>query len=84
MQCPVCGFPSYVCETDSLEAEVVAYLRTEVPRWCPDQGLCPRCADLYRVRAGVFGRFPASGAPNRRGRRAQLAESAHRPAIPGM
>ncbi len=58
LRCPVCGSPTFVCETgESLEVEVVACLRAERPRWRPEQGLCPRCADLYRVRAGVFGRI---------------------------
>ena len=57
-RCPVCGSPTYVRETgDSLEREVVACLRAEKPHWRPEKGLCPRCADLYRVRAGVFGRI---------------------------
>ncbi len=57
IRCPVCGSPTYVPETgNSLEREMVAYLRVEKPHWRPEQGLCPRCADLYRVRAGVFGR----------------------------
>ncbi|MEE8525907.1 MAG: hypothetical protein V3T72_18380 [Thermoanaerobaculia bacterium] len=59
MRCPVCGSPTYVRETgDSLEGEVVACLQAEKPHWRPEQGLCPRCADLYRVRSGVFGAAP--------------------------
>lgn len=57
-RCPLCGFPSAVGPSSDLEREVVALLRREKPRWRPEQGLCPRCADLYRVRAGVFARLP--------------------------
>ncbi len=68
IRCPVCGSPTYLRETgDSLEGEVVAHLREEKPHWRPEQGLCPRCADLYRVRAGVFGRpRPAVAIPRNR------------------
>ncbi|MCP3963990.1 MAG: hypothetical protein GY719_39660 [bacterium] len=61
IRCPVCGSPTYLRETGaSLEGEVVACLRAERPQWRPEQGLCPRCADLFRVRAGVFARAPLS------------------------
>ncbi len=64
IRCPVCGSPTYVPEAgDSLEGEVVACLRAERPRWRPEQGLCPRCADLYRVRAGIFSHPRPAGSP---------------------
>jgi len=54
--CPLCRFPSAVHEVDGLEPEVVAAVRAAHPRWRRERGLCPRCADLYRARAGVFAR----------------------------
>lgn len=65
-RCSMCGFPSVACETAELEREVVALLRVEKPRWRPEQGLCPRCADLYRVRAGVFTPESSARAPTAR------------------
>jgi hypothetical protein len=52
MRCPVCRFPTYVFEPgpERLPPDVIARVQEDFPRWQPDQGICPQCAELYRAR----------------------------------
>ncbi len=50
-RCPLCRFPTYVW-SPPLEPRVVSIVRLDFPRWQPDEGVCERCAELYRMRAG--------------------------------
>jgi hypothetical protein len=55
--CPLCNFPAYVW-IESLDEELCEAVREDYPAWGPEEGICERCADLYRFRV----EFPDSGA----------------------
>lgn len=50
-RCSLCGFPTYSLEPEPvcLPAEVVTQIIRDFPDWCPSDGLCVQCADLYRT-----------------------------------
>lgn len=50
-RCSLCGFPTYSLEPEPvcLPAEVVTQITRDFPDWCPSDGLCVQCADLYRT-----------------------------------
>ena len=53
--CPLCGFPTFAWEpSESLEARTVRSISSEFPRWRSEQGLCTRCAAIYRVNQKQF------------------------------
>jgi hypothetical protein len=47
--CPLCRFPSHAFEPspEKLDAEVLAAISQDFPRWTAALGLCVQCADLY-------------------------------------
>jgi hypothetical protein len=48
--CPLCGFPTFVwAAAEALAEQTTNAIRTEFPQWTPDQGVCARCATIYRV-----------------------------------
>jgi hypothetical protein len=49
--CPLCKFPTYEWARD-LEEDVAEAVRGDFPQWQSEQGICERCAELYRMRAG--------------------------------
>jgi len=62
-RCPLCGFPTYAFEPETLSPEVTAQIVQDFPRWLPSHGLCRQCADLYRARqssANAARRLPGS------------------------
>jgi hypothetical protein len=50
-RCPLCGFPTYVW-SPPLESRVVSIVQSDFPTWHPEVGMCDRCAEHYRIRAG--------------------------------
>ena len=49
-RCPLCKFPTYAW-SPPLEPHVAAILQLDFPNWHPDDGVCDRCAELYRMLA---------------------------------
>ena len=51
-RCPLCRFPVASLDThaERLSAAALAILRADFPAWCPEQGLCVQCLDLYAAR----------------------------------
>jgi hypothetical protein len=51
-RCPLCGFPTFELERSpaGLPPEVRRVIASEFADWRPEQGICPQCADLYRLR----------------------------------
>ncbi|MCZ7646163.1 MAG: hypothetical protein M5U26_12890 [Planctomycetota bacterium] len=49
--CPVCGFPSTVWapNPERLSHGAQEYLRTRLPQWSPEQGLCEQCEEMLTV-----------------------------------
>jgi hypothetical protein len=49
--CPLCRFPTHAFEPapERLDAEVLAAISQDFPKWRPALGLCAQCADLYRA-----------------------------------
>jgi len=53
--CPLCGFPSFDwVEEVTEDEEVVKILKKDFPDWEPHDGVCSRCAEYYKVRAGKW------------------------------
>lgn len=54
-RCPLCGFPAAEFEPGpaGLPSDVLRAIASEFAAWRPEQGLCPQCADLYRLRPEV-------------------------------
>lgn len=53
--CPLCGFPSYDWLSDVAEDEdVVKVLKEDFPDWEPQDGVCSRCSEYYKVKAGKW------------------------------
>lgn len=51
--CPLCQFPTHAWAND-LPEKVLALVRHDFPNWTIEQGICERCAELYRVKAGEW------------------------------
>ncbi|MDP6560669.1 MAG: hypothetical protein QF619_11230, partial [Candidatus Binatia bacterium] len=47
--CPLCNFPTYVW-TEDFGEELCEAVRGDYPKWGLEEGICERCADLYRFR----------------------------------
>ena len=48
--CPLCGFPTFAwASPERLTESAVSAIRTEFPRWTPEQGACARCSEIYRL-----------------------------------
>jgi len=53
--CPLCGFPSFDWVEEAAEDEdIVKVLKEDFPDWKPQDGVCSRCAEYYKVRAGKW------------------------------
>jgi len=46
-RCPLCTFPTYAW-SPPLDAHIVPMLQRDFPNWLPEEGVCDRCAELYR------------------------------------
>lgn len=68
-RCPLCGCPTHAFEADPLQLPPAAraWIRRSAPDWEPADGLCGRCADLFRARAQTGAPAPGSTAPAERG-----------------
>jgi hypothetical protein len=51
--CPLCRFPTYEW-TQALDATVIGAIQQDFPQWQSQQAVCERCAELYRLRAGIW------------------------------
>jgi len=50
--CPLCGFPTFAwASMESVKDTVLDAVRREFPNWNSEQGLCRRCAEVYRAAA---------------------------------
>jgi len=53
--CPLCGFPSFDwVEEVAEDEEVVKFLKKDFPDWEPHDGVCSRCAEYYKIKAGKW------------------------------
>ncbi|ODS34601.1 MAG: hypothetical protein SCARUB_00181 [Candidatus Scalindua rubra] len=53
--CTLCGFPSFEWVEDiESDEEVVKILKEDFPDWSPHDGVCPRCVEYYKVKAGKW------------------------------
>lgn len=47
--CPLCGFATFAwADTHGLSIQTMRAIRVEFPNWAPVQGVCRRCAEIYR------------------------------------
>lgn len=48
--CPLCHFPTFDwADVAALNGETLAKLRDQFPQWTPDQGVCGRCVEIYKL-----------------------------------
>ena len=48
--CPLCDFPTFHwADKILLEPAIVESITAEFPTWTPEQGLCQRCADVFKA-----------------------------------
>lgn len=53
--CTLCGFPSFDWVEEVAEDEdIVKILKEDFPDWEPQDGVCSRCAEYYKVKAGKW------------------------------
>lgn len=53
--CPLCGFPSFDwVEEVATDEEIVKGLKEDFPDWEPHDGVCARCAEYYKIKAGKW------------------------------
>jgi len=53
--CTLCGFPSFDWVEEAAEDEdVVKILKEDFPDWEPQDGVCSRCAEYYKIKAGKW------------------------------
>ena len=53
--CKLCGFPSYDwIEEIGDDEEIVNIIREDFPDWSIKDGICSRCAEHYKIRAGKW------------------------------
>lgn len=53
--CPLCGFPSFDWVEEAGEDEdIVKIIKSDFPDWEPHNGVCSRCAEYYKLRAGKW------------------------------
>ena len=53
--CTLCGFPSFDWAEEAAEDEdIVKILKEDFPDWEPQDGVCSRCAEYYKVKAGKW------------------------------
>ncbi len=53
--CTLCGFPSFDWAEEAAEDEdIVKVLKEDFPDWKPQDGVCSRCAEYYKIKAGKW------------------------------
>ncbi len=53
--CPLCGFPSFDwVEEVANDEETAKVINEEYPDWKPQDGVCSRCAEYYKIKAGKW------------------------------
>ena len=53
--CTLCGFPSFDWVEEAAEDEdIVKFLKEDFPDWKPQDGVCSRCAEYYKIKAGKW------------------------------
>ncbi len=53
--CPLCGFPSYDwIEEVANDEDTAKVINEEFPDWKPQDGVCSRCAEYYKIKAGKW------------------------------
>ena len=53
--CPLCGFPSFDwIEEVAQDKDVAKIINEEFPDWKPQDGVCERCAEYYKIQAGKW------------------------------
>jgi hypothetical protein len=53
--CPLCGFPSFNwIEEVANDEEVAKIINEEFPDWKSQDGVCERCAEYYKIKAGKW------------------------------
>ena len=53
--CTLCGFPSFDWVEEAAEDEdIVKVLKEDFPDWEPQDGVCSRCAEYYKIKAGKW------------------------------
>ncbi len=53
--CPLCGFPSFDWIEEVANDEATAkVINEEFPDWKPQDGVCSRCAEYYKIKAGKW------------------------------
>ncbi len=53
--CPLCGFPSFDwVEEVANDEETAKVINEEFPDWKPQDGVCSRCAEYYKIKAGKW------------------------------
>jgi len=53
--CPLCGFPSFDwIEEVAQDKEIAKIINEEFPDWKPQDGVCERCAEYYKIKAGKW------------------------------
>jgi hypothetical protein len=48
--CPLCAFPTHHW-ADTSERALIHAIRSDVPGWEPEDGLCCRCLEMYEIRS---------------------------------
>lgn len=51
--CPLCKFPTYEW-VQEFEKDVINEVKKNFPEWQSEYGICGRCAELYRLKAGKW------------------------------
>jgi len=53
--CPLCGFPSFDwVEEAAKDEETAKVISEDFPDWKPQDGVCSRCAEYYKIKAGKW------------------------------
>lgn len=54
--CPLCRFPTYhwVERLEELPKEVIDGIKEDFPQWSLSDGVCERCIEIYKIRAGCW------------------------------
>jgi hypothetical protein len=53
--CPLCGFPSFDwVEEVAKDEETAKVISEDFPDWKPQDGVCSRCAEYYKIKAGKW------------------------------
>jgi hypothetical protein len=53
--CPLCGFPSFDwIEEVAQDEDIAKIINEEFPDWKPQDGVCERCAEYYKIQAGKW------------------------------